>query len=127
MLERRRRVTLGVTIGCFAVAGAYAVLEDALNPPFRRVWKAVAVSVALFPVVVLQPALWWRCRGLRRLALEKDGRVCVWCGYDLSTLGEGCTCPECGREHRGAEARALWKNALEGTREGVVWGQRDGR
>ena len=113
MLRRGRTWLLSMTLTCFVIAGTYLILDDPLNLPHRRWWKFAAMCIALLPVVVLQP--WWflRTRQLRRVAIERQGRLCAHCAYDVSTLAPAGTCPECGKAYDIALDVPLWNSLVE--------------
>jgi hypothetical protein len=108
MLLRRRKLLLIATLVCFAAAGTYVVLDDALNLRHRRYWKFGAILVAITPPVVLRPIWFLRIRGLRDRAERARGRLCGHCAYDVSDLGMTGTCPECGGAFDVKRDAKLW-------------------
>ncbi|MFN7020275.1 MAG: hypothetical protein ACK4WH_02965 [Phycisphaerales bacterium] len=57
----------------------------------------IGVSLGMVPLIFLIRAIEFEMRRLK----QAEGRLCGWCGYDLSGLTEvgdpSTTCPECGR------------------------------
>lgn len=120
MLMRGRKRLLIATLACFVLAGTYVILDDPLNLAHRRWWKLAATCVALFPVVVLQPLWFFRTKHLRRLARERQGRLCSHCAYDVSTLDPAGACPECGKPYDIARDAPLWNSFAESNSWGVA-------
>ena len=113
MLMRGRKWLLYITLACFVIAGTYVILDNPLNLPHRRWWKRAASSIALFPVVVLQPLWFFRTRHLRRFSRERQGRLCSNCAYDVSTLDPSGICPECGMDYDVARDAPLWNSFVD--------------
>ncbi len=62
--------------------------------PYRPLWGAFAANTGVYA------AAWWVllvAPGEVRRALRRRRGRCASCGYDLSGLPGGTTCPECGR------------------------------
>lgn len=55
------------------------------------------------------PALALMKRRFRRRLIAADYMICPSCDYRLDGLGDQGACPECGKEFRSADVRALWR------------------
>lgn len=54
---------------------------------------------------------WRKLQKLRQRVMVAGGRVCGECAYDLSGLGDGGVCPECGGTFDIARERERWRAA----------------
>lgn len=106
-LMRRHAIFAGLM--CFSPAlvaiGARA-FGQVIEPWMLSLWL-VWIPIC---VLVLVASERWVLARIRREFEATGGRACVSCAYNLSTLGDGGTCPECGQAFdapRDAEAWAL--------------------
>lgn len=109
VMRRGVRWLLGLT-GFFALAAvAWVVLRKPLGVPRGFAYRFGALVLVALPFVVVWP--WWilRTRHIRRTLLRSDGRLCTHCAYDVSTLGDAGTCPECGGAYDREKDRVLWE------------------
>lgn len=106
-----------VVVGSLSVAGLLAtmIMTEVLGiTSFGGKAEAAAVSVfvllfALGPPTLAVLYLGPIRRKLRRRVLDSDGKLCVYCGHELSGRHEdNHTCPECGREIRTHDAAIYW-------------------
>ncbi|HTW95717.1 MAG TPA: hypothetical protein VMD30_13020 [Tepidisphaeraceae bacterium] len=68
-------------------------------------WKLVLLVIVLsFGVIG---------RGMQRVMALRKEPFCIHCGYDLTGLPDGHTCPECGRQ--------FWFNVIEEYRRAPNW------
>jgi hypothetical protein len=75
-------------------------------------WITLAtMAIGWTPFLVLLPIWRWRTLSLRRLVTSTGFRVCIHCGYDLSSLPESGTCPECGKQYEIEAVREVWKRS----------------
>lgn len=88
-----------------ALGGEYAKQTG----PFGS--AAVLLLIYAFAVGALMWSLWrqWRMRRAARLA---SSLLCPRCCYDLSTLADNGSCPECGRSYTHEDCREAWKPHL---------------
>jgi len=83
----------------FTVAGAAAyevpMVRSALSPANTSAWWVpAAVNLAvMFAAGCMVARGQWR---IKRAVKATGGRACVACVYDLRSLGDTGTCPECG-------------------------------
>ncbi len=75
----------------------------------RTGWlRMVPLIGGLVPSCIIFPIGWLMRRSLYREWHGSDGRLCMYCGYNVSALAVAGTCPECG-------------NAYDVERDGAVW------
>ena len=90
----------GPRFGWWSLPGGWA-------PP---AWLVIASGLAwiVWPMSIF---VRWRClqRPIIQRAQTTGGRVCPRCGYDLLTLGERGTCPECGDAFSRESLRRAWR------------------
>ncbi len=98
-----------MTAVVFALAAlAWLVLGKRLGLTGGGGYRLVPIALALTPIVVLLPFWHWRVRRLRRALFASRFRLCMHCGYDVSTLYHAGTCPECGQPYDAARDVAIW-------------------
>ncbi len=106
---RRPRRTAAIT----AVLGwAVGILVTGTNPLGLTVYTRLGLFMALIGAVAWIAV---RCdrssrRAIRRAA-KADHLLCPDCTYDLRTLDETDSCPECGRAYEHDAVRAQWLDA----------------
>jgi len=78
------------------------------------------LQLGLYPFAVggiVGTLIWFRMifrlHALRRRVILTNGRFCPHCGFDLSTLGESGTCPDCRREYTPEWLDYLWGHWLD--------------
>jgi predicted RNA-binding Zn-ribbon protein involved in translation (DUF1610 family) len=99
------------TLVFVAIAVAIEVTRDVMGVRKTRWLTLLTVAVGWVPLLVLLPIWRWRTLGIRRLVRSSDYRVCIHCGYDLASLSENGTCPECGRPYEMEAVRDVWKRS----------------
>lgn len=109
-----RRVYRGcfvLSIVAIVVAVGTLVFRDSLDwlgQPWR---KLVPVAFSVLPAGVIYPIGTWLVRGIRRDWHASGGRLCTYCGYDLSTIAPVGLCPECGKRYDINADATTWKLA----------------
>ena len=102
-------IAMFVPIG-FIGLDAFALKDRVPHVLFPAiVWAAVACVLVAYLLAK---------RALRRAAAA-DHLLCPDCTYDLRTLGEMGTCPECGRAYEHAAVRAQWLGAERRLKRGT--------
>ena len=81
--------------------------ESGIIPDIDNLWF-VAIMLVFFVFA------WYSSHHARRIirrAREADSLLCPGCTYDLRTLRDAGTCPECGRAYKHEAVRATWLDA----------------
>jgi hypothetical protein len=109
-----RRQVRNYVLGAIAVSAAAVVLivvRDPLGIP-REPWGRYGpLALGLIPICVLWPMFLFSRRRVRRQFDEAGGRLCTHCAYNLATMGDRGTCPECGEQFNACTDAAMWTAA----------------
>lgn len=90
-----------------AIYSRLSGVDSTLASP--SVWLPLVWVLILYVPVLIATLVMARGYGrIRRAVRAARGRACVNCVYDLSTLGDAGTCPECGRPFEIAADRRRW-------------------
>jgi hypothetical protein len=76
-------------------------------------WGLPPYLIPFIPFVLFVPIMVFVMRRLIRVSRRVHaaaGRLCVYCGYDVSRLTPKGTCPECGGPYDHVLCRAMWSN-----------------
>ena len=105
----RNAVLLSIILGL--AAPALVLLRTPLGIPFEPWGRYGPLALGLVSLAVIWPLFIINRRRLRRQFHEACGRLCTHCGYNLKSLGERGTCPECGELFDAHADAAMWKTA----------------
>jgi hypothetical protein len=108
------RAILVVAAGA-GVGATMLALDFSVRPtPLSSGWY-ILLNIAMFAAIL-------RCKRDARRAAHRaaahDHLLCPDCTYDLRTLDETGTCPECGRAYEHGAVRATWLDAQQRLRRG---------
>lgn len=95
---------------CMLLAVLFLALRRPLGLPRGGLFRVLPLTLILVPWLIFLPLWFWRVRRLRRALFASRFRLCTHCTYDLSSLGESGTCPECGNPFDAARDVARWEN-----------------
>lgn len=87
---------LSITMLSSGLAVAFVIVRKSLGVPNSGWVRFAPLVLGLAPIVIIAPLWWWRTRWVRRAVRESGWRLCPYCAYNLSTLGDAGVCPECG-------------------------------
>ena len=99
-----------LALACLSVSisiGTVILRRAGLAP--RQSWQMPVITVfGLAPAVVIYPIGYLVQRRTVRDWHRARGRLCAHCGYDVSTLDDPGTCPECGTPYDTERDAAMW-------------------
>lgn len=94
-----------------AAAIALVIFRDALGVP-REPWGRYGpLFLGLMPIFVFWPMFLLSRKRIARQFKEARGQLCTHCAYNVSTLGERGTCPECGKPFDNHADAETWQHA----------------
>ena len=100
---------LGLSVFFVLAPVGWMLLRGPLGVPRGFAYRYGALVLVAMPFVVIQPLWLLRTRSIRRALLASNGRLCVHCAYDVSTLPPSGTCPECGKPYDIEKDQVLWE------------------
>lgn len=108
VLWRTSRWCLALSVACVVTAFGMLVYRSTLAPQ-RQAWhRYVIMTGGFLPAVLIYPIGYVIQRRTIRDWHVAGGRLCAHCGYDVSTLADPGTCPECGNTYDLEQDAPMW-------------------
>lgn len=101
---------IGLTVFFALAAVAWGVLRKPFGLPRSGAYRFIPLGLGLVPILILTPVYLWCTRAVRKALLTSEGHLCTHCAYNLLSLPDSGTCPECGERYDFAIDKKLWEN-----------------
>jgi len=108
----------------FVVLIAFLKVGEAGSWPTELVGGITAILIGLSLILPLWIHIQLSRR--RREAAAVHGRLCMCCGFDMSSHQNDDTCPECGLVYNELLTRKTWRRAVYSSHK-IDWGDLDQR
>jgi hypothetical protein len=89
----------------------FIMLRDTLSVPYEPYGRYGGLALTLVPFCLIVLLFVFGRRRLRRQFIEAGGRLCTHCAYNLTTMNDRGTCPECGNTFDTEADQAMWASA----------------
>lgn len=109
VVRRASALMMGSVLVGMLLAVVWLVMRRPLGLPRTGFYRVLPITMIALPFVIGLPLWHWRVRRLRQALFASRFRLCTHCAYDLSTLAEVGTCPECGNEYDAARDVERWE------------------
>jgi len=103
-------IGLGIVSALLFLGWANDRLPDNLQELAIFCYPASALSW----LIVLGWVMWSREIKWKRRALTARGRLCLHCGFNMTGLEDGQSCPECGSQYNEKESQSEWRRVAFG-------------
>jgi hypothetical protein len=111
VLRRTSRRWAIAVLAVLLSLGLVLLLDEWLEWGERRVVRGVVTLLSLLPLLVICPLTSIAVLRLRRTYVKAGGRLCPHCAYNVSSLGDRGTCPECGGAFDVIADAPMWRRA----------------
>ena len=108
VLWRTSRWCFALACLCVAVALGTMVLRGTILPKRQPLHRYIIMGFGFAPALIIYPVGYLVQRRTIREWHRTRGRLCARCGYDLTSLPDTGTCPECGNNYDLDEDAAMW-------------------
>lgn len=108
VLWRISRRCFALTVLCVALAIGTAIARGTLPPSSQTATRYAVMAFGFAPVLIIYPLGYLTQRRITRQWRRTNGRLCTFCAYDVSTLDDPGTCPECGTPYDTERDAAMW-------------------